>query len=100
MRLLLPTEEFPIRSSLQLVTEFVATIDGDEEMVVGRTRHPWLRPAPSLGFVADTWRSARMGNPLPDQIHRGPTFPESEDPLASVCLQSLSGSTAITCCQS
>ena len=28
----MPTEEFPIRSSLQL-TEFVAAIDEDEEMV-------------------------------------------------------------------
>ena len=33
-RLLLPTEEFPIKSSLQLMIEFVAAIDEDEEMVV------------------------------------------------------------------
>ena len=33
-RLLLPTEEFPIRSSLQLTIEFVAAIGEDEEKVV------------------------------------------------------------------
>jgi hypothetical protein len=33
-RLLLPTEEFPIRSSLQLMIEFAAAIGEDEEMVV------------------------------------------------------------------
>ena len=47
-RLLLPTEEFPIKSSLQLIIEVVAGI--------ARTRRWWLhanrqRSAPSLGGV-------------------------------------------------
>jgi len=33
-RLLLPTEEFPIKSSLQLMIEFVVAIGEGEEMVV------------------------------------------------------------------
>ena len=47
----MPTEEFPIRSSLQLMIEFVAAIGEDEEMVV----HEWdvlgSFPCQSVGWV-------------------------------------------------
>ena len=57
MRLLLPTEEFPIRSSLQLVTEFVAAIDGDEEMVVGQDQTS-SAPSSSVGWASTgSWRA-------------------------------------------
>ena len=53
-RLLLPTEEFPIKSSLQLIIEFAAAIGEGEEMAV----REWISSAPSLwessGFVAGT----------------------------------------------
>ena len=56
-RLLLPTEEFPIRSSLQLMIEFVEAIEedeGGEEMVV-REQTP---SAPSLGVSPlGSWRA-------------------------------------------
>lgn len=53
-RLLLPTEEFPIRSSLQLMIEFVAAIDEDEEMVV----HEQIPSAPSLArSPLGSWRA-------------------------------------------
>jgi hypothetical protein len=52
-RLLLPTEEFPIRSSLQLMIEFVVAIGEGEEMVV----YEQIPSAPFLERPLGSWRA-------------------------------------------
>jgi len=68
-RLLLPTEEFPISSSLQLMIEFVVAIGEGKEMVV----HEQTPSAPSLERPLGSVRGGHVSAWLTSVLHSSQT---------------------------
>ena len=94
-RLLLPTEVFPIRRSLQSTTDSAAAIDEDEGSVADNL----ISPAPSLERPAVRCGHVRVCDrkkPAAALIAIQVPFPDSEDSHPFIHPHSPRGSTAIT----